>query len=188
MGKAILLTEDVGGDHMMIRRAKMADAAGIAKVHVDSWRATYKDIVPHDFLKKMTYEKKKRLWESVLLEGCVFVAENGEGQIIGFVTGGEERSGAYEDFQGELSTLYILDPYQSKGLGKRLVKTLIEEIETLGFRSMVVSVLEENESKRFYEALGGQVIDTVEVEIGGKKLKELVYGWKNISSIHEKMG
>ena len=173
---------------MMIRRAKMADAAAIAKVHVDSWRTTYKDIVPHDFLKNMTYEKRKRLWESVLLEGCVFVAENGEGQIIGFVTGGRERSGEYEDFQGELSTLYIVDAYQRRGLGKRLVKTLIEEIEALGFSSMVVSVLEKNESKRFYEALGGQVIDKVEVEIGGKKLNELVYGWRNISSLHEKIG
>ncbi len=173
---------------MRIRRAKMADAASIAKVHVDSWRTTYQDIVPHKYLKKMTYEKKKRLWESVLLEGCVFVAENEEGQIIGFATGGEERSGAYEEFQGELSTLYILESYQSRGLGKCLVKTVIEEIETLGISTMVVSVLEETSSKHFYEALGGQMIDTVEVEIGGKKLKELVYGWKDISSIYEKIG
>ncbi len=173
---------------MIIRRARMADAAGIAKVHVDSWRATYKDIVPNEFLKKMTYDKRKRLWESVLLEGCVFVAENEEGQIIGFATGGEERSGAYEDFRGELSTLYIVEAYQSRGIGKRLVKTVIKEIETLGINTMVVSILEVNESKHFYEALGGQMIDTVEVEIGGKKLKELVYGWKDISSIYEKIG
>jgi len=165
----------------------MADAASIAKVHVDGWRTTYKDIVPPKFLKKMTYDKKKRLWESVLLEGCVFVAENEEGQIIGFATGGVERSGAYEEFQGELSTLYIAEAYQSRGLGKCLVKTIIEEIEMLGISTMVVSVLEENTSKHFYEALGGQMIDTVEVEIGGKKLKELVYGWKDISSIYEKI-
>ncbi|MGM9949882.1 MAG: GNAT family N-acetyltransferase [Lysinibacillus sp.] len=173
---------------MIIRRARMADATGIAKVHVDSWRKTYKDIVPKNILKNMTYEKKKRLWESVLLEGCVFVAEDEEGRIIGFATGGEERSGAYEDFQGELSTLYIVEDYQSRELGERLVKTVIEEIETLGFNSMVVSVLEENETTRFYEALGGQMIDTVEVDIGGKKLKEFVYGWKDLSSIYEKIG
>lgn len=31
---------------MIIRKAKLDDATGIAKVHVDSWRTTYKGIIP----------------------------------------------------------------------------------------------------------------------------------------------
>lgn len=34
----------------------------------------------------------------------------------------------------------------------------------------------------FYEALGGEFIRTREVEIGGKMLKELGYGWKSFES------
>ena len=41
---------------------------------------------------------------------------------------------------------------------------------------MLVFVLEENNSRLFYEAMGGKIIDKVEVEIAGMKLDELVYG------------
>lgn len=48
---------------------------------------------------------------------------------------------------------------------------------------MLVLVLEDNSSRYFYEALGGEKIDTVEVEIFGKNLNELVYGWHDIRTI-----
>jgi hypothetical protein len=31
--------------------------------------------------------------------------------------------------------------------------------------------------------MGGKAIDKVEIEIAGKKLKELVYGWDNINAL-----
>ena len=34
---------------MKIRQANIEDAQGIGKVHVDSWRTTYKGILPDDF-------------------------------------------------------------------------------------------------------------------------------------------
>lgn len=48
---------------------------------------------------------------------------------------------------------------------------------------MLVLVLKDNISRQFYESLGGRKIDTVEVEIGGKKFTELVYGWEDIKNI-----
>lgn len=53
----------------------------------------------------------------------------------------------------------------------------------LAINSMVVFVLKDNISRLFYEALGGIEIDCIEIEIGGKKLTELVYGWKDIRNI-----
>ena len=46
---------------------------------------------------------------------------------------------------------------------------------------MTVSVLEDNDSRMFYEYYRARKIDTV--EIAGKKLNELVYGWKDITAI-----
>lgn len=37
---------------MQVRIATLNDAAGIAKVHVDSWRTTYKGIIQEEFLNK----------------------------------------------------------------------------------------------------------------------------------------
>jgi hypothetical protein len=45
---------------MRVREANPTDAAAIAKVHVDSWRTTYKSIVPDDFLANLSYEEHEK--------------------------------------------------------------------------------------------------------------------------------
>ena len=42
-----------------IRRAIKDDIPGIAKVHADSWKTTYKGIFPNEILENITYEKRK---------------------------------------------------------------------------------------------------------------------------------
>ncbi|MFK0522174.1 hypothetical protein ACINKY_08160 [Paenibacillus illinoisensis] len=41
-----------------IREATINDAEGIAKVHVHSWRTTYKGIIPEEFLTNLSYKQE----------------------------------------------------------------------------------------------------------------------------------
>ncbi|UQD51795.1 GNAT family N-acetyltransferase [Bacillus methanolicus] len=168
---------------MKIRKAVLSDAKGIAKVHVDSWKTTYENIIPDEYLNQLTYEIREQLWNNIIPNGNVFVAENQKGKIVGFSSGGKERSRKYKNYNGELYAIYILKEYQGQGIGKLLVKRVINELKNLKIYSMLVLVLEDNSSRYFYEALGGEKIDTVEVEIFGKNLNELVYGWHDIRTI-----
>ncbi|MEK4485613.1 GNAT family N-acetyltransferase [Psychrobacillus sp. FSL H8-0484] len=170
---------------MKVREAKLSDANGIALVHVDSWRTTYRSILPDEYLMNLSYKRRKQLWETNIPKGNVFVAENDEGKIVGFASGGKERSGKYKEYEGELSSIYILEEYQGQGIGRLLVKSVIKEIQNSGINTMLVLVLEENNSRRFYEAIGGKQINKVVVEIAGKKINELVYGWDNIRNIFD---
>ncbi len=111
------------------------------------------------------------------------MAENDEGQIVGFSSGGKERSGEYKEFQGELTSIYILKEFQGQGIGKALVQSVTKELGKSGMNTMLVFVLADNNSTLFYEAMGGKVIDKIEVEIAGKKLNELVYGWDTIDTL-----
>lgn len=43
-----------------IRASCIEDAPGIARVHVDSWRTTYKGIVPDKFLADISYERREQ--------------------------------------------------------------------------------------------------------------------------------
>lgn len=167
---------------MKVRKANLADVKEIAKVHVDSWKTTYRNILPEEFLMSLSYENREQLWVNVIPNGNVFVAENDEGKIVSFSSGGKERSRKYKEYQGELSSIYILREYQGQGIGKLLVKPVIQKIEKLGINTMLVFVLADNNSRLFYENLGGRKIDSIEVEIGGKKLNEFVYGWDDISN------
>jgi len=175
--------ESMNKGNMNIRKAVLSDAKGIAKVHVDCWKTTYKNIVSDQYLMKLTYESREQIWINNIPNGSVYVAENKEGEIIGFSSGGIERSGKYNGYEGELYAIYILKEYQGNGIGKALVQPVVKEITELGLNSMLVLVLEDNISRLFYESLGGKKIDTVEVEISGKKLSELVYGWEDIRAI-----
>ncbi|MEK3989983.1 MULTISPECIES: GNAT family N-acetyltransferase [Robertmurraya] len=168
---------------MFIRKAIPADAKGIAKVHVDSWRTTYKHIFPDDYLQSLTYESREELWNGVIPNGHVYVAENHQGEIVGFSSGGKERTGDYPGYEGELYAIYILQEYQGKGIGRQLVKPLIEQFKNEGMNSMTVFVLEENPSKHFYQSLGATEIDRLKDTIAGKEVIELVYGWKDFSII-----
>ncbi|MEH7381008.1 GNAT family N-acetyltransferase [Bacillus sp. JJ1533] len=167
---------------MNIRKAILSDAKGIAKVHVDSWRTTYSRIVPDEYLEQLSYESREKMWKKGIPNGHIFVAENDNGEVVGFACGGKERSGEYENYQGELYAIYLLQEYQGQGLGKRLVIPVVKQLLDKNINTMLVLVLEDNKSCLFYEALGARKLDAVEVEIGGKKLKEAVYGWDNLKA------
>lgn len=167
---------------MEIRKANSKDALGVAKVQVDSWKTTYKNIIPDEYLEKMTYENREKKWQDIISNQSVFVAENNS-EIIGFSNGGKERTGKYPDYKGELYAIYILEEYQRKGIGKLLLEPVVESLKQENIFSMTVSVLEDNDSRLFYEYFGARKIDTVELEVAGKELNEVVYGWKDITAI-----
>ncbi len=167
---------------ILIRKAEIDDAAGIAKVHVDSWRTTYKGIVPDTFLDDLSYEQREPTWKKGIKENNVYIAENENGQVIGFSAGGKERTGKYEAYAGELYAIYILREYQGKGIGRLLVQSVVDDLKDKNLNSMLIWAIEENPACRFYETLGGKKIDTAEIEIAGKKLIEVAYGWDDIAN------
>ncbi|WP_117149174.1 GNAT family N-acetyltransferase [Paraliobacillus zengyii] len=168
---------------MNIRRALPEDSRAVEKVQVDSWKTTYKNIVPDEYLNKMTYESREQKWIDIISDQTVFVAETDDGEIIGFSNGGKERTGKYPNYNGELYAIYILEAHQRMGLGKLLMEPIIENLKQNDIFSMIVLVLEENNSRLFYESLGAEKIDIVEIEVLGEKLNEIVYGWQDIRAI-----
>ena len=68
---------------MQIREATMAKVAAIARVHVESWRTTYKGLLPDDYLANLTYEQRESLWREILSRpvdhSLVYVAEDNTG-------------------------------------------------------------------------------------------------------------
>ncbi len=174
------------GQDMTIRMATVADVAAIARVHVESWRTTYKGIVPADFLANLTYARREPLWQEVLSKpastGLVYVAEDAPGNTVGFASGGPERSGD-PVYSGELYAIYLLESWQRQGLGRQLTVTLVRQLVQTGLTSLLVWVLAENRSRRFYEALGGQQVRQQPVTIGGAELIEVAYGWLDARTI-----
>ena len=170
---------------MIIRKATLEDAAGMARVHVDTWRTTYAGIVPDAFLANMSHDRSSRGWAAQLSAqgGTVaYVAEDPLHNIVGFAACGPERT-KDPDYKGELYAIYVLKGEQQRGLGKLLVTAAARELRAAGLDSMIAWVLAENPSRLFYEAIGGTRVREKEIVIGEKKLLELGYGWNDLSKI-----
>jgi L-amino acid N-acyltransferase YncA len=174
-------------ERMLIREARVADAPHIARVHVDSWRTTYAGIVPDEFLTKMSYDNYEARWHGWMAqpggEEGFYVAELQSGRIVGFASGGPRIGEGYPEYEGELYAAYLLREHQRKGLGRRLLAAVARGLAAQGKSSMLAWVLAENPSRRFYEAMGGKLLGSQEIEIGGVTLEEIAYGWEDTKKL-----
>jgi ribosomal protein S18 acetylase RimI-like enzyme len=166
---------------MTIREAAPEDAAGIARVHVESWRTTYPGIMPQEHLDALSYADRERMWAKALrgddpIQTTLYVAETDAGEIVGFVAGGSERAGD-PDFRGEVYALYLLRSHQRRGLGRRLVQTFARRLAHDGHRTLLIWVNAQNPARGFYEALGGVHARTGQREIRGVTYDDVGYGW-----------
>ncbi len=169
-----------------IREANCDDAPAIARVHVDSWRTAYRGIVPDDVLAKLSYEERTSTWTWGLshleLREFHYVAEDEAEGVIGFVSGGPERSGD-PVYTGELYRIWLLERHQRRGIGRQLVHATVQRLAEACFRSMLVWVLAGNPSRGFYEALGGQFVRNGQTEIEGAFFDQVAYGWRDTGTI-----
>lgn len=172
---------------MQIRQATSNDAKGIATVHVDSWRTTYKGIIPDAFLNNLSYEQRTELWKSNTNDerNYVVVAEKEDGQIIGFATAGTREENTEEN-STDLTSIYLLEEYQGKGIGRQLFTELFRHFTQRGYKKVFVEVLEENKTRYFYEKYGATLVKNVEIKIGGEVLNELIYEWNDVEAIYRK--
>lgn len=175
---------------MHIREATVDDARGIAEVHVASWQTTYRGILPDEYLANLSVDDRERSWVRQLGERefatFAYVAEDDTRdtpRIIGFASGGPRREGN-PDFDGELYAIYLLADTQGHGLGRQLVRAVASRLARDGMSSMLVWVLEDNPSRRFYEALGGGLLPERQTStVGGTPLAHVSYGWRDLTHL-----
>jgi GNAT superfamily N-acetyltransferase len=186
------ISKSLNKPHITIREAKASDAAAIARVDFETYQTTYAGIVPQDFLNARTYEKRVSVWESRYSDASklwndwfTYVAEAKEGNVIGFAGGGLQH-GNVQGYSGELGFIYLFKSHQRHGIGRQLTATIANRLKQQGHNSMLVWVFAQNPYRSFYEDLGGQPVSEKEVNYDGKNIKEIAYGWQDLS-LFEKM-
>lgn len=103
---------------MLIRKATYDDIKGMAKVNVDSWRTTYKNIIPDTYLDSMSYGLREKSFQKALDDEqiIVYAAEEDE-EVVGYIIGGKNREiEEFPAYEGELYALYILKEFHGRGI------------------------------------------------------------------------
>jgi GNAT superfamily N-acetyltransferase len=169
-----------------IRRATTQDAPAIAAVRIDSWRNTYRGLIPDAYLDAMQLDQSIALWDRVLSAGrndtSVFVAGK-DGDVIGFAAGNMLKESRY-DLDAELSAVYLRREFQRAGVGRRLVAAVASAQREHGAHGLIAWVIAGNKGARaFYERLGGTLLVEQPFEWDGMPLVEAGYGFADIDAL-----
>ncbi len=135
---------------MLLRAALPDDALAVAGVHVRSWQAAYRKILPNDYLDQLRPEDRAEKYDFACLDPGKpqTIVACDEGVIQGFAT---MRPSPDIANHGELCALYV-DPQQwGFGIGVALVSAARTRLFELGFQNAVLWVLVGNvRAERFY--------------------------------------
>lgn len=156
------------GAAVRIRPADLSDASRIATIHVLSWRAAYRGLLPQPVLDGLSIEQGADRWTRTLRasdqDHRVLVAERG-GKVVGWASFGPGRDAGHEH-EGELQAIYIDPETFSTGVGHALITAAEDHLARSGFRVAYLWVLGGNDrAARFYERHGW-------IEDGGIKRDE----------------
>jgi RimJ/RimL family protein N-acetyltransferase len=163
---------------MLVRAARIEDAAAIGSVHVRAWQVGYRGIAPDAYLDHISLGERVTMWEgqlaSLAADRVVFVAED-EGAVVGFGGGGPPLHGE----EGALQ-LYVLnvDPaHWGMGAGGAIVAAFTAWCVARRARELVLWVAEGNARARgFYERRGMTWDGTVEdSDVLGVRIRECRY-------------
>jgi len=169
-----------------IRLATPADAPAIAEVRVNTWRTTYRGMIPDAYLDTMKVEDSAVLWAKVLGAApnttSTFVAEM-DSRVVGFASG-VQRPDAKLGFDCELTGIYLVREVQRTGLGRRLVGAVAAAQRSHGATAMIAWVIAANKAARtFYEALGGELVQEQPFTWDGMDLIEAGYGFRDLPAL-----
>lgn len=165
-----------------IRQADEADAEAIARVQAETWETTYRGLLSRRAIAAQYHPRQAGMWRRILRADdghSVLVAElvaDVAGEVIGFASSGPNRDGASR-FTGETYALYVLQAWQSYGLGRALFSASHDLLVEAGHKQAMVWVLVGNPAAGFYEQLGGLTIAERDSVVGGEKVRERAYGW-----------
>jgi ribosomal protein S18 acetylase RimI-like enzyme len=103
---------------------------------VEAWRETYVGIVPVQVLAGLSVDRRKEVWRRILTNptafssSAVFVAER-DGTVVGFSCCGMQRDESLnaQEYDGEISSIYVLRAFQRLGLGVALMSVMGGELQ-----------------------------------------------------------
>jgi ribosomal protein S18 acetylase RimI-like enzyme len=165
-----------------MRPAQLDDVAAIARVEVETWRATYAGMLPDRVLIGMSERRQQGSWAGLVRyrPGDVIVAEQG-GDVVGFGNCGAQRDPSLP-YAGEIFTLYVAPDAQNRGIGRRLIDALFERLHARGRNSALIWVIRANPSRYFYERIGGTLVLTRHIRIAGEPVEAVAYGWSDLGT------
>jgi GNAT superfamily N-acetyltransferase len=160
-----------------VRTGTPEDAEAIARVHVASWGAAYRGVMPEAALDRLDEAARAGMWRRALADPDwpVLVLDL-DGRVAGFCHVAPSRDPrADRGRTAEITAIYLDLAVWRRGHGRALCRRALEEAARRGRSEVTLWVLEANHAaRRFCEALGFAEDGGAKVE-PGSGLREVRY-------------
>lgn len=155
------------------------DAEALAHVHSEAWRFAYAGMLPGMALERRIALHGPAFWRGGHDRGRRVRVITVDGALAGYAFVGPARAARWRGRTGEIYELYLDPVWHGAGLGARLFGDARETLKSAHLRATIVWSLADNEAGcRFYASQGGEKIGESWAEMGGRRLKQLGFGWR----------
>ena len=139
-----------------VAEATIEDARAIARLHVASWQAGYRGMIPDSVLDRLDPDAWAQQWVASITGSTATVAvARRENVLCGFCSSEAARDPDLSESVGEITAIYVEPGSWSQGIGQALLASELPRLARAGFTSVVLWVLEANSrAQRFYRAAG----------------------------------
>ena len=169
---------------MTIRPATLADVDAIAALHAESWRASYRGILPDEFLDGPVEDDRSSHWYE-LMEGVgegrtVFVTEAGDG-LSGFASVARSSE---QGFDGYVEHIHVRPDLKGAGIGRQLMAAVANRLIEMGCASAYLLVFDGNRrAVRFYLGLGAKSTPLGMEDMAGRQIPRLRMAWSDLPAL-----
>ena len=155
-----------------IRQAKLDDVEAISTIKVKGWQNAYKDIIDNEYLDNMNIERVIRKNRENFSKQNFIVAEMNQ-IVVGFCGYGYNYENNTEA-DCELIGIYVKPELKRNGIGRELIKYVIDECKNAGRRKLILWCLKRNYlAREFYEAMGG-IASSIRWKLIGENQYEMI--------------
>jgi ribosomal protein S18 acetylase RimI-like enzyme len=129
---------------ILVRRARVEDAGGIARAWARAWRLAYRGLVADEVLDAVDVDERRERWVARLESGDrTFVVE--EHGIAGYCR---------VVVPSEVATLFVLPERRQGGLGTALLTAGLDELRSHSVHATVWVNIDNHRARAFYAKFG----------------------------------
>ena len=166
----------------LVRRWTLDDLTYIQDVLWKTWLDSYSHFIPEEnlrayFSEHYDLDSLRTLFHNPMADGFVVMDD---GRVVGFMRTAREP----EENRYYVSSLYVLPQYQTKGLGKALMKRAADEAKGFHLDRVWIGVMVENkQAVDWYKTMGYEIVRTEPFTMGASTVDHYI-GFIKIDSIH----
>ena len=159
------------------RQLNEGDLTAVSEVQLQSWRSTYADVLPAEYLGEPMARDIARRWSKGLTVDDLLCGAFDAGALLGFaaVRLGDEPY---------LDNFHVLEQARGSGLSQLLIANTADSLVDLGAQSLWLTVVDTNlRARAFYRRLGGVEGNVGADEMFGKAVSSLPVYWDDLAEL-----